>query len=126
MDSAQTPEEYITKMCEIIDKLTASLATGQVNQGQLTVTVNRMQSDKVLSTGTTEVQSSGDTIAHVVRHSHKLLIPTYDGCEDPLPWLNKCNQFFHIQSTAEVGKVFLTTFYMTSDASQWYTLLEQK
>jgi hypothetical protein len=84
-----------------------------------------MQSDKVLSTGTTEVQSSGDTIAHVVCHSHKLLILTYDGCEDPLPWLNKCNQFFHIQSTAEDGKVFLTTFYMTGDASQWYTLLEQ-
>jgi hypothetical protein len=50
----KTPEEQIVEMCEIIDKLTASLATVQANQGQLTVVVNRMQSDKLLSTGTTE------------------------------------------------------------------------
>jgi hypothetical protein len=82
-------------MREIIDKLTASLATVQGNQGQLT-TVNRMQSDKLLSTGTTEGKSSDGAIAHAARHGHKLLFPTYDGREDPLPWLNRCDQFFRI------------------------------
>jgi hypothetical protein len=27
-------------------------------------------------------------------HPHKLSFPTYDGKEDPLPWLNQCEQFF--------------------------------
>jgi hypothetical protein len=35
----QAPEEQIAKLREIIDKLTASMATVQGNQGQLTVVV---------------------------------------------------------------------------------------
>jgi hypothetical protein len=42
-----------------------------------------------------------------------------------LPWLNKCEQFFRIQSTEEAGKVFLAAFYMTGDAAQWYALVER-
>jgi hypothetical protein len=48
----------------------------------------------------------------------------YDCLEDPLPWLNCSDQFFRIQEMSDVGKVFLTTFYMSGEASQWYTLLE--
>jgi hypothetical protein len=68
---------------------------------------------------------TSDAVAHATRHNHKLLFPTFDGSEDPLSWLNRCDQFFRIQETPEAGKVFLTTFYMSSDASQWYTLLER-
>lgn len=25
---------------------------------------------------------------------HRLCFPTYDGREDPLPWVNRCEQFF--------------------------------
>jgi hypothetical protein len=53
------------------------------------------------------------------------LFPTYNGSEDPLSWLNRCEQFFHIQKTEEAGKVFLAAFYMTSDAAQWYALVER-
>jgi hypothetical protein len=84
---AQTPEEQIAELREIIDKLTASMVTVQGNQGQLTVAVNRMQSDKLLATGTTDGSSSGDAIAHAAHHGHKLLFPTYDSHEDPPPAL---------------------------------------
>jgi hypothetical protein len=32
---------------------------------------------------------------HVVPKYHKLVFPTYDDKEDPLGWLNKCEQFFN-------------------------------
>jgi hypothetical protein len=60
----------------------------------------------------------------VAKYGHKLLLPTIDGTEDPLPWLNRCDQFFQIQETPEDGKVFLASYYMTGAASQWYTLRE--
>jgi hypothetical protein len=53
------------------------------------------------------------------------LFPTFDGTEDPLPWLNRCEQFFQIQSTEETGKVFLAAFCMTVDTAQWYALVER-
>jgi hypothetical protein len=68
---------------------------------------------------------NADTIAHTAKHGHKLLFPTYDGTEDPLPGFNRCDQFFRIQETPDAGKVFLATFYMSVEASQWFTLLER-
>jgi hypothetical protein len=117
-----------------INKMSDSLATLQGNQGQLTVAVNRLQSEQLddinthkgsPSVGTTVSVGTGDAVAHAARHGHKLLFPTFDGSKDPLPWLNQCDQFFRIQETPEAGKVFLATFYMSGDASQWYALLEQ-
>jgi hypothetical protein len=62
-------------------------------------------------------------IASAARHAHKLLFPTYDGVDDPLPWLNRCDQFFRIQNTQDSGKVFLVSFYMTGNAAQWYVMV---
>jgi hypothetical protein len=61
----------------------------------------------------------------VARHGHKLLFSTYNGKDDPLPWLNWCDQFFQIQATEDAEKVFLASFYMTGDTAQWFTLLEK-
>jgi hypothetical protein len=36
---------------------------------------------------------------------HKLSFPTYDGKEEPLPWLNRCEQFFRGQKTPNNEKV---------------------
>jgi hypothetical protein len=58
--------------------------TVQGNQGQLTITMNSMQSDKLLHTGAADCRSSDDAISHVACHGHKLLFPTYDGRENPL------------------------------------------
>jgi hypothetical protein len=49
----------------------------------------------------------------------------FDSLKDPLPWLNCCDQFIHIQDTLDVDKVFVATFYMMDGELQWYTLLEQ-
>jgi hypothetical protein len=119
------PDDQLAELRAVIDKIAASLATVQGNQGQLTVAINRLQSEKLLSSEKTGASSTGDAITHAARHGHKLLFPTFDSTEDPLSWLNRCEQFFRIQETADAGKLFLATFYMTGDASQWYTLLER-
>jgi len=47
---------------------------------------------------------------------HKLTFATYDGKEDPLGWLNKCEQFFRGQMTREVDKVWLASYHLTGVA----------
>ena len=56
---------------------------------------------------------------------HKLEFPTYDGTEDPLDWLNRCEQFFRGQRTMEEEKVWLASYRMTGVAQQWYYQLER-
>jgi hypothetical protein len=123
--STKSVAEQIADLRAVIDNMAASLATMQGNQGQLMVAVNRLQSEKIVVDGDRQPQTSRDPAISAARHGHELLFPTYDGIEDPLPWLNKCEQFFHIQSTEEAGKVFLAAFYMTGDAAQWYALAER-
>jgi hypothetical protein len=122
---AKSTEEQLVGIRAVIDNLAASMATMQGKQGQLTVAVNRLQSNKIVASGNGSGPSHQDLIATAAQHSHKLLFPTYDGKDDPLPWLNRCGQFFRIQATEDVGKVFLASFYMTGDAAQWFTLLEK-
>jgi hypothetical protein len=45
---SQTVAEQIADMRAVIDNMAASLATMQENQGQLTVGVNRLQSEKIV------------------------------------------------------------------------------
>ncbi|KAM0930587.1 hypothetical protein ACQ4PT_000853 [Festuca glaucescens] len=56
---------------------------------------------------------------------HKLDFSTYDGKEDPLGWLNRCEQFFWGQKTAEAYKVWLAAYHMTGTAQTWYMQLER-
>jgi hypothetical protein len=106
----------------------------QGDQSRLTVVVNRLQSGKIGDGDTSTMAprhgkatstDNADAITHAAKHGHKLLFPTYDDTEDPLPWLNRCDQFFRIQETPDVGKVFLVSFYMSGEASQWFSLLER-
>jgi hypothetical protein len=122
---AKTVDEQIADLRAVIDNMAASIATMQGNQSQLTVAINRLQSEKIVVGDDQNSQTSRDPIISAARHGHKLLFPTYDGTEDPLPWLNRCEQFFRIQSTEDAGKVFLAAFYMTGDAAQWYALIER-
>jgi hypothetical protein len=125
LPKSKSTDEQIVDLRAVIDNLAASMATMQGNQGQLTVAVNRLQSEKIVVGDGYDLQASRDPIASAARHGHKLMFPTYDGSEDPLPWLNRCEQFFRIQKTEEAGKVFLAAFYMTGDAAQWYALVER-
>jgi len=80
---------------------------------------------------------SSATMVHEPRHQpeehgdsqgvprfHKLSFPTYDGKEDPLGWLNRCESF-RGQLTREADKVWLASFHMTGSAQQWYYVLER-
>lgn len=59
-----------------------------------------------------------------VTHFHKLEYPTFDGKEDPLPWLNRCEQFFRGQCIPEEDRVWLASFQMVGAAQLWYYCLE--
>jgi hypothetical protein len=136
-----TMEDAITNMCAQIEKLVTTIATIQSNQETLqgnqsclTMAVTHLQSDKISDGDSSAMDAhhgqampmdSTDAIAHAAKHGHKVLLPTYDGTEDPLIWLNKCDQFFCIQETPEAGKVFPAAFYMSGEASQSSTLLER-
>lgn len=56
---------------------------------------------------------------------HKLSFPLYDGKEDPLGWLNRCESFFRGQLTREVDERWPASFHMTGTAQQWYVVLER-
>jgi hypothetical protein len=87
---AKTVDKQIADLRVVIDNMAASMATMQGNQGQLMVAVNQLQSEKIVVGDDRNPQTSRDPIISAARHVHKLLFPTYDGTEDPLPWLNRC------------------------------------
>jgi hypothetical protein len=133
-------EESLANMSAQIEKLAAAFAGFRANQETLqgdhsrfTVAVNHLQLDKIgdgtsanlaSHLGKSTLPDNTNAITHATKHDHKLLFPTYDGSEDPLPWLNRCDRFFHVQGTLDAGKVFLASFYMFGEASQWFSLLE--
>lgn len=55
---------------------------------------------------------------------HKLMFPTFDGKEDPLGWLNKCEQFFHGHQMHHADWVWLASYHLTGVAQQWYLVFE--
>jgi hypothetical protein len=127
-------EEQMANLLAVMEKLVSVVATIQGNQGQLTIAFNQLQSEKLAATlgdkptsasATASASTNSDATIHTTKFGHKLMFLTYDGLDDPLQWLNHCDQFFRVQETPPAGKVFLTTFYMTGEASQRYTLLQR-
>lgn len=53
-------------------------------------------------------------------HIHKLVFLTFDGKEDPLPWINRCEQFFRGQKMPAIEQVWYALYHQTGDAQQWY------
>jgi hypothetical protein len=70
-----------------------------------------------------------NTIPHTptagVPRFHRLEFALFDGKEDPLQWLNRCEQFFEGQRTLEDEKVWLASYHMTGIARTWYTQLQR-
>ncbi|KAJ1283957.1 hypothetical protein BS78_03G167300 [Paspalum vaginatum] len=54
-----------------------------------------------------------------VRHP-KLSLPRYNGADDPLLWLNQCDNFFGGHHTMEEEKVWLASLHLDGAAAQWY------
>ncbi|KAI4993622.1 hypothetical protein ZWY2020_007935 [Hordeum vulgare] len=55
----------------------------------------------------------------------KLNFTTYDGAEDPLNWLNQCEQFFRGQRTLALDRTWLVSYHLRGTAQTWYYALEQ-
>jgi hypothetical protein len=107
MSTPDNSSPFLADLHTIMEKQASAVATIQGNQGQLTVAVNRLQSDKpVPATADASTLATTDTSANAAKFGHKLLFPTYDDLEDSLPWLNRYDQFFHVQETPAMGKAF--------------------
>ncbi|KAJ1274640.1 hypothetical protein BS78_05G077100 [Paspalum vaginatum] len=71
-----------------------------------------------------EQPSHSATSSGVPRY-HKLEFPAFDGKQDPLGWLNQCEQFFRGQRTLESDKVWLASYHLTGVARNWFVMVER-
>jgi hypothetical protein len=107
------------------DKLVAlnsAVSSLKVDQGRLHVAVNNVQYQQMDAkgkssmstdnihehiTGTESSQAGGMASALLTAAVHKLCFPKYDGTEDPLSWLDRCDQFSRqLQPQATKGFVW--------------------
>jgi hypothetical protein len=123
-----------------LETLSGEVTSLKVDQVRLHVAVNKVQSSQLNHVakndgpiGATDdeprnvdsSQAGGMASALLNAASHKLRFPKYDGTEDPLSWLNRCDQFFWTIRTPDNEKVLLAAFYMQGVAQQWYYRLER-
>ncbi|KAK1596240.1 hypothetical protein QYE76_018006 [Lolium multiflorum] len=76
------------------------------------------------SAGRAEYPAQGATGFAPPRYT-KLEFATYDGVEDPLNWLNQCEQFFRGQRTLASDRTWLASYHLRGAAQTWYYSLEQ-
>nr|XP_051196599.1 uncharacterized protein LOC127309928 [Lolium perenne] len=75
------------------------------------------------SAGRAEYPAQGATGLAPPRYA-KLEFATYDGVEDPLNWLNQCEQFFRGQRTLASDRTWLASYHLCGAAQTWYYSLE--
>jgi hypothetical protein len=109
---------------KLILDLAGEVTSLKADQARLHVTVNNVQSNRLLESKDKSVAGSfGGGVPPPT--SHKLRFPKFDGSSDPLAWLHRCDQFFRASRTPKEDKVWYATFYMDGDAQQWYFRLER-
>ena len=57
------------------------------------------------------------------QHHHNLPFPTFDGKEDHVGWLSRCESYN--QGTPEVDKVWMATYYLTCVVQLWSVMLRR-
>lgn len=57
-------------------------------------------------------------------HPTRLEFPTFNGKEDPLPWLNRYETFFRSQNMPERRRVWYAAMHLAGVAQLWYYKLE--
>lgn len=78
-----------------------------------------------LHSSTPELPHEDHDDARGVPRFYKMPFPTYDGKEDPLGWLNRCDHFFRAQNIRDADKVGLASFHMLGIAQHWFHMLER-
>lgn len=73
-----------------------------------------------------ETRSNHTKASATIPRYTKLDFPTFNGEEDPLSWLRKCERFFKHQNTPEHEWVGTASFHMSSKAQTWYNQLEER
>jgi len=126
MGDSISAADFKSGMDKILAELTSvrdEITTLKSDQSRLTVAVNRLQSDKHHSGS-----SGGDDdkqSAPPPQPTHKLRFAKYDGTDDLIRWIHKCEQFFRAHRTPEDEKVLTASYYMEGTAQQWYYRLER-
>ena len=59
----------------------------------------------------------------IPRHT-KLVFPRFNGQEDPLGWLNRCEHFFRHQQTSKEEKIGLASFHLEDITQLWFVQLK--
>ncbi|KAK6231469.1 hypothetical protein SCA6_001542 [Theobroma cacao] len=82
---------------------------------------NRSHKSKGVARGTgSETTGRGAIIPKFT----KLDFSRFNGQEDPLGWLSRCEHFFRHQQTSEEEKVSLTSFHLEGNAQLWFLQME--
>jgi hypothetical protein len=66
-----------------------------------------------------------EAASQAVPRFYKLEFPTYDDLDDPLNWLNHCEQFFSGQQTPPADYMWLAAYHLCGAAQTWYFTLVQ-
>lgn len=118
-------DKIIGKINELGVKVDSETTDNKQEAARLLASINNVQTQLLKKQGRFDSSSSS---AHVQPPPpaivHKLRLPKYDGADDSLSSLHKCEQYFRSQGTPEGQKVW-TSFYLESVASQWYYRLEK-
>ena len=70
-------------------------------------------------------QAMGGGLDRLPPKTHRLEFATYDGSEDPLNWLNHCEQFFRGQRWPASDRTWIASYHLRGLAQTWYYALEQ-
>ena len=113
MGDGTADADLSTKLNNLLKLVEDHASAIQQIKGQystLNVAVNRLQT-KALDLQQQDASSSSrppPASQPLAPITHKLRFPEYNGKEDPVPWLHKCEQFFRAYRTPETDKVSST------------------
>jgi TolA-binding protein len=98
-----------TQLKEHIKKADIDVDTLRQETRRLNTKIDNVQTQVLEKQGrfdkTSSSSSGGDSFGPLPPPVHKLRFPKYDGSEDPLDWLHKCEQFFCNQGTPSAQQV---------------------
>lgn len=101
-----------------LDELTGDFAASKVNPISTEEgSSNRSHKGKGVARGTGSETTRGGAI---ILKFTKLDFPPFNGQEDPLRWLSRCEHFFRHQQTPEEENVSLTSFHLEGNAQLWF------